>query len=512
MLIKTYGAALQGINATVVAIEINSSPGIRFLIVGLPDVSVKESHERIYSALTMSQLKFPRFQYVINMAPADIKKEGAAYDLPLAVGILAATDQLNTKEIHKYIIMGELSLNGDIKPVKGALPIALRALSEGFEGIILPMENAPEAAVVDGLKVFGFRHIKELVSFFNSSKIVEPVPSVCGNEIFQNPKDFDFDFSDVKGQESVIRALEVASAGGHNLILIGPPGAGKSMMAKRIPSILPPLTFPEALETTMIHSVAGIKNNEMPLVTIRPFRSPHHSISDMALVGGGSNPQPGEISLAHNGLLFLDELPEFRRNVLELLRQPLEDRKISISRAKSSVEFPAAFMLVASMNPCPCGYFNHPEKQCICNTGQILKYMGKISGPLMDRIDMHIEIVPVPFEKISKNTLSENSKDIRDRVVKARKIQEQRFANEKGVYCNAQMSPKIQRKFCQTDENANQILKTAMKKLKLSARAYDRILKVSRTIADLDGSERILAEHVAEAVNYRNLDRESWGQ
>lgn len=510
MLVKVFGAAVQGIDATLITIEVNCSKGIKFMLVGLPDASVKESHERIISALQVNGYKFPRQQVIINMSPADIKKEGSAYDLPLAIGIMAASESLETDRLESFMLMGELSLDGSILPVKGVLPIAIKARELGFNGLIVPKKNAREAAVVNNLNVYGVEKITEVVDFFNGNLDLAPTVVDTREEFLQHQLQFEFDFSDVKGQENVKRAIEVAAAGGHNLIMIGPPGAGKSMMAKRIPSILPPFSLQEALETTKIHSVAGRMNNGTSLMAVRPFRSPHHTISDVAMVGGGIYPQPGEISLAHNGVLFLDELPEFNRSVLEVLRQPLEDRQICISRSKFSVEYPASFMLVSSMNPCPCGYYNHPEKQCVCSHGGVQKYLNKISGPLLDRIDIQIEIVPVPFEKISNAAVSESSECIQQRVIRAREIQEKRFEDEKGVFCNAQMTSRLMRKYASPDEAGLQLLKQAMDMFNLSARAYDRILKVSRTIADLDGSESVLSQHLAEAINYRNLDRESW--
>ena len=511
MLVKVYAAALQGIDATIVTIEVNSSRGIKFFLVGLPDSAVKESHERIMSALQVNGFRFPSRQIVVNMAPADIRKEGSAYDLPLAIGILASAGEVSDEKLSKYLIMGELSLDGSLQPIKGALPIAISARAQGYEGFILPKQNAREAAVVNNLNVYGVENIKEVIEFFNGERELDPTIVNTREEFYQHQSNFPFDFADVKGQENVKRALEVAAAGGHNVIMIGAPGSGKSMMAKRLPSILPPLSLGESLETTKIHSVAGKLSKNDSLIATRPFRSPHHTISQVAMVGGGSNPQPGEISLAHNGLLFLDELPEFNRSVLEVLRQPLEDRHISISRAKYSLDYPASFMLVASMNPCPCGYYNHPTKACVCNPGQVHRYLNRISGPLLDRIDIQIEIVPVPFEKMAEQQSIESSATIRERVIKARKIQEERFSRHPGIYCNAQMESKLLHQYATPDEQGLNLLRTAMTRLNLSARAYDRILKVARTIADLEASASIKPHHLAEAISYRNLDREGWG-
>lgn len=511
MLVKSYAAAVQGISATIITIEVNCTKGIQFFLVGLPDVAVRESHERIISALQVNGYKFPRNRIVINMAPADIRKEGSSYDLPLAVGILAAAEELDASRLGHYLLMGELSLDGSVQPIKGALPIAIKAREEGFKGFLVPKANAREAAVVNNLEVYGVENIKEVIEFMAGKRELQPTVVHTREEFYARQQLFDIDFSDVRGQENVKRALEVAAAGSHNLLLIGPPGSGKSMLAKRLPTILPPLTLQESLETTKIHSVAGKIGVDTSLMVQRPFRSPHHTISNVAMVGGGTFPQPGEISLAHNGILFLDELPEFSRSVLEVMRQPLEDGKITVSRARFSVDYPAGFMLVASMNPCPCGYYNHPERPCLCSPGAVQKYMNRVSGPLLDRIDIQVEIVPVPFEKISEQQPSEPSEAVRERVVKARAIQEKRFASYPGIYSNAQMTSRLLHTYAVPDAAGLSLLKSAMQRLNLSARAYDRILKVSRTIADLDDSPDIEVCHLAEAINYRNLDRESWG-
>ena len=511
MLVKTYCAAVNGLDATIITVEVNKSRGVMFHLTGLPDNAVRESRDRIAAALENNGYRFPVAEITINMAPADIRKEGSGYDLPIAIAILACEQKVDSERLGDYIIIGELGLDGRLQPIKGALPIAIKARAEKYKGLIVPKANIREAAVVNNINVYGMENISEVIRFLNGDH-AEPEIIDTRKLFFEQQSDYEFDFADVKGQQNVKRAMEVAAAGGHNMIMIGPPGSGKSMLAKRLPSILPPLSLSESLETTQIHSVAGKLNRETSLISQRPFRSPHHTISQVALVGGGSNPQPGEISLAHNGVLFCDELPEFNRSVLEVMRQPLEDRKITISRAKYTIEYPCSFMFVASMNPCPCGYYGDPTHTCVCSPGQIQRYMSKISGPLLDRIDIQVEVSALKYSQLSSASSGEPSSEIRKRVIAARQIQEDRYREYPGIHCNAQMTDRLLHQHCVLDEETNNTLQMAMERLHLSARAYSRILKVARTIADLQGKDNIQMSHIAEAIGYRNLDRGDWAE
>ena len=511
MLVKTYGSAIVGVSAVTVTVEVTVSPGAGFSIVGLPDSAVKESGQRIASAFFESGFKIPNQNIIVNLAPADLKKEGSAYDLPIAVGVLGAVGMVNPDNLDRYVIMGELGLDGTLRPIKGVLPIAIEARRRQCKGIIVPAANAREAAIVNNLEVYGAESLRQVADFFNGTADIPQTVVDTRAEFANSLNTYEYDFADVKGQQTVKRCLEIAAAGGHNAIMIGPPGSGKSMLAKRMPGILPPLTLSESLETTQIHSVAGLMRKEDSLIAVRPFRAPHHTISDVALVGGGANPKPGEISLAHNGVLFLDELPEFKRTVLEVLRQPMEERRVTISRAKMTIDYPASFMLIAAMNPCPCGYYNHPTVACTCPAGAVKRYLNKVSGPLMDRIDLHIEVTPVPVSQLNKDGKAESSAAIRDRVVAARAIQTERFKGNPGVHCNAQMGSKLTREHCRLTDECRTIMEQAMNRMGLSARAYDRILKVARTIADLEASPDIKPYHLQEAITYRSLDRDSWG-